>query len=116
MTQAIGPLKRKGRPELERLKRRLEQVYENHNAEVEARICGFRDPFMMADSAKIHAVPIDRLSFKGTGLLRATEEPRMGIRPRETSLPAAHPLAMLGPSAHPLSIINCQLSTIRSRR
>jgi hypothetical protein len=28
--QAIGRLKRKGPPELERLKRRLEQVYENH--------------------------------------------------------------------------------------
>jgi hypothetical protein len=41
VTQAIGRLKRKGQPELERLKRRLEQVYENHNAEVEARI--FRD-------------------------------------------------------------------------
>jgi hypothetical protein len=36
VTQAIGRLKRKGRPELERLKRRLEQVYEIHNAEVEA--------------------------------------------------------------------------------
>jgi hypothetical protein len=32
---AIGRLKRKGQPELERLKRRLEQVYENHNGEVE---------------------------------------------------------------------------------
>ena len=42
VTQAIGRLKRKGRPELERLKRRLEQVYEIHNAEVEARICEFR--------------------------------------------------------------------------
>ena len=39
VTQAIGRLKRKGQPELERLKRRLEQVYENHNAEV----CEFRD-------------------------------------------------------------------------
>ena len=29
VTQAIGRLKRKGQPELERLKRRLEQVYEN---------------------------------------------------------------------------------------
>ena len=35
VTQATGRLKRKGRPELERLKRRLEQVYENHNGEVE---------------------------------------------------------------------------------
>ena len=35
VTQAIGRLKRKGQPELERLKRRLEQVYENHNGEVE---------------------------------------------------------------------------------
>jgi hypothetical protein len=35
VTQAIGRLKRKGRPELERLKRRLEQVYENHHGEVE---------------------------------------------------------------------------------
>ena len=35
VTQAIGRLKRKGQPELERLKRRLEQDYENHNAEVE---------------------------------------------------------------------------------
>ena len=34
VTQAIGRLKRKGQPELERLKRRLEQVYENHNGEV----------------------------------------------------------------------------------
>src|ERR1035441_551174 len=34
MTQAIGRLKRKGQPELERLKRRLEQAYENHNGEV----------------------------------------------------------------------------------
>ena len=33
----IGRLRRKGRPELERLKRRLEQVNtKNHNAEVEA--------------------------------------------------------------------------------
>ena len=45
VTLAIGRLKRKGRPELERLKRRLEQVYEIHNAQVEARICEFRDPF-----------------------------------------------------------------------
>ena len=29
VTQAIGRMKRKGQPELERLKRRLEQVYEN---------------------------------------------------------------------------------------
>jgi len=35
VTQAIGRLKRKGQPELERLKRRLEQIYENHNGEVE---------------------------------------------------------------------------------
>ena len=35
VTQAIGRLKRKGQSELERLKRRLEQVYENHNGEVE---------------------------------------------------------------------------------
>ena len=35
VTQAIGRLKRKGPPELERLKRRLEQVYENHIGEVE---------------------------------------------------------------------------------
>jgi REP element-mobilizing transposase RayT len=33
VTQAIGRLKRKGQPKLERLKRRLEQVYENHNRE-----------------------------------------------------------------------------------
>ena len=45
VTQAIGRLKRKGRPESELLKRRLEQVYEIHTAEVEARICEFRDPF-----------------------------------------------------------------------
>jgi hypothetical protein len=44
VAQAMGRLKRKGRPELKRLKRRLEQVYENHNAEVEARICAIRDP------------------------------------------------------------------------
>src|ERR1035437_5793735 len=36
VTQAIGRLKRKGQPALERLKRRLEQVYENRNGEVEA--------------------------------------------------------------------------------
>jgi len=35
VTQAIGRLKRKGQPELERLKRRLEQVYENRNGEGE---------------------------------------------------------------------------------
>jgi hypothetical protein len=35
VTQAIGRLKRKGQPELERLKRRPEQVYENRNEEVE---------------------------------------------------------------------------------
>jgi hypothetical protein len=34
VTQGIGRLKRKGQPELERLKRRLEQVYENHHGEV----------------------------------------------------------------------------------
>jgi hypothetical protein len=45
VTQAIGRLKRKGQPKLERLKRRLEQVYDNHNAEVEVRMCEFRDPF-----------------------------------------------------------------------
>ena len=38
---AIGRLKRKGRPELAR----LEQVYENHNGEVAARIGEFRDLF-----------------------------------------------------------------------
>jgi hypothetical protein len=32
VTQAIGRLKRKGQPELERVKRRLEQVYQNRNA------------------------------------------------------------------------------------
>jgi hypothetical protein len=31
VTQAIGRLKRKGPPELERLKRRLEQVYEDRS-------------------------------------------------------------------------------------
>jgi hypothetical protein len=35
VTQAIGRLKQKGPPELERLKRRLEQAYENRNGEVE---------------------------------------------------------------------------------
>jgi len=35
VAQAMGRLKRKGQPELERLKRRLEQVYEIHNGEVE---------------------------------------------------------------------------------
>ena len=43
VTQAIGRLKRKGQPELERLKRRLEQVYENHNGKVEVRMCEFTD-------------------------------------------------------------------------
>jgi hypothetical protein len=47
VTQAIGRLKRKGRPELERLKRRLEQVYEIHNAEVEARIYRFRETLLL---------------------------------------------------------------------
>ena len=41
--QAIGRLKRKGQPELERLKRRLEQVYESQNGKVEVRMCDFRD-------------------------------------------------------------------------
>jgi hypothetical protein len=36
VTQAIVRLKRKGQPELERLKRRLEQAYENHNRGMEA--------------------------------------------------------------------------------
>jgi hypothetical protein len=35
VTQAIGRLKRKGQPEVERLKSRLEQVYENYNGKVE---------------------------------------------------------------------------------
>ena len=37
VTPAIGRprLKRKGQPELEGLKRRMEQVYENHNGKVE---------------------------------------------------------------------------------
>lgn len=35
VTQAIGRVKREGQSELERLKRRLEQVYENNNREVE---------------------------------------------------------------------------------
>jgi hypothetical protein len=35
VTQAIGRMKRKGPPELERLKRRLEQVNENRDGEVE---------------------------------------------------------------------------------
>jgi hypothetical protein len=35
VTQAIGRVKRKGQPKLEGLKRRLEQVYEKHNGEVE---------------------------------------------------------------------------------
>ncbi len=38
VTQAIGRLKRKGPPEVERLKKRLEQVYEGHNGELEVRI------------------------------------------------------------------------------
>ncbi len=38
VTQAIGRLKRNGRPELERLKKRLEQAYEDHNGELEVRI------------------------------------------------------------------------------
>jgi hypothetical protein len=41
--QAIGRLKGKGQPELERLKRRLEQVYENHNGKAVVRIFKFRD-------------------------------------------------------------------------
>lgn len=43
VAQAIGRLKRKGQPELERLKRRLEQIYENHNGKVELRMREFRD-------------------------------------------------------------------------
>jgi len=35
MTQAIGRVKRDGQPELERLKRRLKQVYESNTGEVE---------------------------------------------------------------------------------
>jgi hypothetical protein len=35
VTQAIGWVKREGQPELERLKRRLEQVYESDNRAVE---------------------------------------------------------------------------------
>jgi hypothetical protein len=35
VTQAIGRLKRKGQPDVERLKSRLEQVYENYNGKVE---------------------------------------------------------------------------------
>jgi hypothetical protein len=35
VTQALGRVKREEKPELERLKRRLEQVYENNNREVE---------------------------------------------------------------------------------
>ena len=35
VTQAIGRVRRNGPPELERLKRRLEQVYDNNNREVE---------------------------------------------------------------------------------
>jgi hypothetical protein len=41
--QAIGRLKRNGQPELERLKKRLEQVYEDHNGKVEVRMCEFQD-------------------------------------------------------------------------
>ena len=36
VTQAIGRVKRAGQPGLARLKRRLEQVYENNQREVEA--------------------------------------------------------------------------------
>jgi hypothetical protein len=49
VTQPIGRLKRKGQPTLERLNRRLEQAYENHNGEVAARRCTFRHPFNSAD-------------------------------------------------------------------
>ena len=35
VTRAIGPLKRKGQPKSGRLKRRLKQVYENRNGDVE---------------------------------------------------------------------------------
>ncbi|MGO8928312.1 MAG: hypothetical protein ACLQU3_15700 [Limisphaerales bacterium] len=35
VTQAIGRVKRDGQPELARLKRRLEQVYESNNGEAE---------------------------------------------------------------------------------
>jgi len=35
VTQAIGRVKRERQMELERLKRRLEQVYENNNREAE---------------------------------------------------------------------------------
>ena len=35
VTQAIGRVKRKCPPGLERLKKRFEQVYEKHNGEVE---------------------------------------------------------------------------------
>lgn len=35
VTQAIGRVRRDGQPELERLKSRLEQVYESNNGEVE---------------------------------------------------------------------------------
>ena len=60
MTQAIGRLKRKGRPELERLKRRLEQAYENHNGEVEARVCEFRR-FLTCEQANLWSEPISEL-------------------------------------------------------
>ena len=47
MRQAIAWVRRDGQPELKRLKRRLEQVYERNSGQVEARTCsGFRDPFM----------------------------------------------------------------------
>jgi hypothetical protein len=36
VTQAIGRVKRDGSPELERLKRRLEHVYDRNYGEVEA--------------------------------------------------------------------------------
>jgi hypothetical protein len=36
VTQAIGRVKREGQPELQRLKKQLEQVYENNKAEVGA--------------------------------------------------------------------------------
>jgi hypothetical protein len=62
VTQAIGRLKRKGQPELERLKRRLEQVYENHNREVEARIlCEFRDPFTFTITTPLGQSPTQYL-------------------------------------------------------
>jgi hypothetical protein len=36
VTQTIGRVKRERQPELQRLKRRLEQVYEDNNREAEA--------------------------------------------------------------------------------